>query len=288
MKLTQFKKFAPVLVAGLLLSGCCCTGSCPFKSQEEQKISVFAKFVLQTAKERNLTIAEAADRLYELGIRGFDIGPRDKELDALCATKLKPINFYFFPNMFAEDNGAADRDFAIAQAVKYGVPRIMVVPPNFTKNGDQEKEFARILESMKSFVAEAKKHNITITVEDFGGTSNCCSYSKYLKRFLDEIPDIRFALDTGNLYYASRGESIVDMMNYAKGRIGHVHIKDQTKEDSRKYATLALGAVPNEKVIKTVHASGYDGWYTLENPVGDTYLDTVRQVAILKAWFAGK
>jgi len=288
MKFISLRKFLPAIAAGILLAGCCCTGSCPFKSAKEPNISVFAKFVTQTAKERNVSLAEAADMLYDLGIRGFDIDPANTNLDVLCATKLKPINFYFFPNMFAADNGAADRDFAIAQADKYGVPRIMVVPPNFTKGGDQEKEFARILASMKSFVAEAKKHGVTITVEDFGGTGNCCSYAKYLKRFLDEIPDIRFALDTGNLYYASRGESIIDMMNYAKGRIGHVHIKDQTKENSRTYATLALGGVPNEQIIKTVNASGYDGWYTLENPVGDTYLDTVRQVAVLKAWLAGK
>ena len=76
------------------------------------------------------------------------------------------------------------------------------------------------------------------------------------------------------------------MMEYAKGRIAHVHLKDQTKEDNRKYATLGLGAVPNEKIVKTVSASGYEGWYTLENSVGDTYTDTVRQVAVLKSWLS--
>jgi sugar phosphate isomerase/epimerase len=138
---------------------------------------------------------------------------------------------------------------------------------------------------MKMFVAEGKKRGITITIEDFGGPANPGSHMKYLKRFLDEIPDLRFALDSGNLYYAGRGESILDMMEYAKGRIAHVHLKDQTKEDNRKYATLGLGAVPNEKIVKTVAASGYKGWYTLENAVGgDTYTDTVRQVAVLKSW----
>ena len=44
--------------------------------------------------------------------------------------------------------------------------------------------------------------------------------------------------------------------------------------------------MPNEKVVKAVAASGYDGWYTLENPVGDVYTDTVRQVAVLKSWLS--
>ena len=73
-------------------------------------------------------------------------------------------------------------------------------------------------------------------------------------------------------------------MEYAKGRIAHVHLKDQTKEDNRRYATLGLGAVPNEKIVKAMAASGYNGWYTLENTVGDAYTDSIRQIAVLKYW----
>lgn len=160
----------------------------------------------------------------------------------------------------------------------------MVVPSHFTKGGDEAAEFAKDLSSMKMFVGEAKKRGITITVEDFGGPMNPGSHIKYLKRFLDEIPELKFALDSGNLYYAGRGEDILEMMEYAKDRIGHVHLKDQTKENNRKFATLGLGAVPNEKIVKTVAAAGYTGWFTLENTVGDAYTDSIRQVAVLKHW----
>ena len=107
-----------------------------------------------------------------------------------------------------------------------------------------------------------------------------------MKRLLTDIPDLKFALDTGNLYYAGRGEDIIEMMEFAKGRIGHVHLKDQSAANNREYVTLGLGAVPNEKIVKAVAAEGYNGWYTLENPVGDTYNDTVRQVALVKAWLS--
>ena len=247
-------------------------------------ISVFASFIRRIARERSVTIAQAADMLYALGVRGFDVGPGDKDLPELAATKLKPINFYFFPKMFGPDNGAADCRFCMDKAREYGVPRVMVVPSNFTDGGDQEAEFAKVLSSMKMFVEEGRKIGVTITVEDFGGTRNPGSYAKYLKRLLDEVPGLCFALDSGNMYYAGRGESILDMMEYAKGRIAHVHLKDQRHDNNRKYETLGLGAVPNEKVVKSVSASGYDGWYTLENAVGDTYIDAVRQVAVLKCW----
>ena len=280
----KLARLAVSIILAAALFGCCCPcGECP-NQEKEPNISVFASFIRRTAKERGVSLAEAADMLYQLGVRGFDVGPDDADLPELAATRLKPINFYFFPKMFAADNGAADCKRCLDQAVKYGVPRVMVVPTHFTKDGNEAEEFAKDLSSMKMFVAEGKKRGITITIEDFGGPANPGSHTKYLKRFLDEIPDLRFALDSGNLYYAGRGESILDMMDYAKGRIAHVHLKDQTKENNRKYATLGLGAVPNEKIVKTVSASGYDGWYTLENSVGDTYTDTVRQVAVLKSW----
>ena len=284
----KLARLAVSIILAAALFGCCCPcGECP-NQEKEPNISVFASFIRRTAKERGVSLAEAADMLYALGVRGFDVGPDDADLPELAATRLKPINFYFFPKMFAADNGAADCKRCLDQAVKYGVPRVMVVPTNFTKDGDEEAEFKMVLSSMKMFVEEGRKRGITITVEDFGGTANPGSHAKYLKRMLDEIPGLCFALDSGNMYYAGRGEDILEMMEYAKGRIGHVHLKDQTKENNRKYATLGLGAVPNEKIVKSVNAMGYDGWYTLENSVGDAYTDTVRQVAVLKSWLAGK
>lgn len=278
-------KLLSSVALAIMLAGCCSTCcDCACSSAEQLNISVFAHFIRNTAKQQGITLAEAADKLYALGVRGFDIGPDDKDLPILAATKLKPINFYFFPKMLGDDNGAADCKRCLDQAVKYGVPRVMVVPSHFTKGGDEAAEFEKDLSSMKMFVAEAKKRGITITVEDFGGIMNPGSHMKYLKRFLDEIPDLKFALDSGNLYYAGRGESILDMMEYAKGRIAHVHLKDQTKEDNRRYATLGLGAVPNEKIVKAMAASGYNGWYTLENTVGDAYTDSIRQIAVLKYW----
>ena len=286
-------------VAALALAtGCCALNDCgcECRAKDEPNISVFASFVRRTAKERGVSLAEAADMLYALGVRGYDCGPDEEDLDELAATKLRPINFYYFPDWFNTDihdweRGYTDRTKpaeCLAKAKRYGIPRIMVVPPSFTGGKENEAQFVRICAHLKAFVAEAKALGITVTVEDFGGRNNPCSYAKYLKRFMQEIPDLKFALDTGNLYYANRGEDILDMMAFAKGRIGHIHLKDQPKSNPNDYVTLGLGVVPNEKVVKAMNAAGYEGWYTLENPVGDTYTDTVRQVAVLKSWLRSK
>lgn len=263
-------------------SGACSEGA----ARGEPRISMFLSGVRRVAQDRGVTLAQAAEMLYGLGVRGVDVDVRDKAgAEAISATKMKIINFYHFPNMLDAEKFKADVADGLAQAKKYGVPRIMVVPSAFTKGGDPEVEFAERLASMKLYVAAAKAQGVTVTAEDFGGASNPCSYAKYLKRFLDGIPDLRFALDSGNLYYAGRGDSILEMMAFAKGRIEHVHLKDQTKADNHAYATLGLGAVPNKEIVQSAARAGYAGWYTLENLVGgDAYDDAVRQVAVLKSW----
>lgn len=119
----------------------------------EPNISVFAKFVRMTAKERGVSLSAAADLLYAAGVRGYDCGPDEPDLDELAATKLKPINFYFFPDWFNTDihdweRGYTDRTKpteCLKKAKKYGIPRIMVVPPNFTDGKENEAEFGKIL-----------------------------------------------------------------------------------------------------------------------------------------------
>ena len=277
------KRIVAAIVAVLAVSASMGAADC-----DAQRISVFASAVKKLAKDSGVSIAAAADMLHGVGVRGFDADVRDADLPMLAATRLKPINLYFFPNMFGPDNGAEDCKLCLDTAERFGVPRVMIVPSNFTRGGDKSAEFERVVSSMKTFVAEGRKRGITVTVEDFGGTENPCSYAMYLKRLLDEVPGLCFALDSGNLLYAGRGEDILDMMAYAKGRIAHVHLKDQRPEDHRRYETLGLGAVPNEKIVKSVAADGYDGWYTLENFVGDVMADAVRQVGVLKLWLSRK
>ena len=257
-------------------------------SAQKPNISVFAHYVQSIAKQRGISLAAAADLLHALGVRGFDIGYTNPLLAELATTTcLKPINLYGGLKCLAPDGGEDVMDAFVGAAVKYGVPRIMAIPDNFTKGGDEEAEFRRIVEGVKKLVAKAAKHGITVTVEDFGGQPlNPCNRMVYLKRFLDEVPGLRLALDSGNLYYARRDEDILELMRYAGDRIAHVHLKDQLPTDRRTYAELGLGGVPNAEIVRTVAGTGYTGWWTLENTVDgvDVYTEAVRQVAVLRSW----
>ena len=198
------KKHIFSLLAAVAAAGCCiCNGG------EPVKISVFSGTVERIAKAKGVSLGESAALLAEAGVTGFDSSYKDPKLPELAKTGLKPINFFGWPKLLGPDGGAKDSDEFVAAAVKYGVPRIMVVPDEFSKDGDQEADYLRIREGLRKLVAKANAVGITVTVEDYGGTGNPCSYTKYLKRFLTDIPELGYALDSGNLYYAGRGEDIL-------------------------------------------------------------------------------
>lgn len=252
------------------------------------KIAVFARYVHEISRQRQIPIGQAASHLYDLGVRGFDTSYDDPGLSSLAATVLKPVNLYGRVPFLSQDQGASVVEKFLSVAAKHGVPRVMVIPDGFTKGGDEEREFGRIVEGLQRMVAKAKSRGIEVMVEDVGGdAASPCNRLCYLKRFLAEIPDLRLALDTGNLYYARRGEDILELARHASGRIEHVHIKDQLQDDCRTYSVLGLGGVPNREIVRLIVGEGYDAWYTLENTAkgADVYEETARQIAVLTLWY---
>lgn len=275
------KKLLIIIVGAALAAGCC----------SGPKISVFAHYIEGTSQQRKISLAEAADMIYDLGVRGYDIDAESENFVELAATKLKPINIYFFPKWLQADGDAERCRKCLDRAAEYGVPRIMIVPPEFSGTKSQDEEMSVIIARLADFVAAGKQRGITVTIEDFGFTGNHgfpCNRLANMKKMLDSIPDLRVAIDSGNFYYTGHGDDVLDLLRQYRDRIVHVHLKDQLKENNRQFVTLGLGAVPNRTIVQTMDKTGYDGWYTLENWVGDTYIDTVRQVNVLNAWLEGK
>lgn len=274
------RKLLFAMFAGAFAAGCCTgpAGGCG------PKVSVFSGTIDYVAKSRGVSIGEAADMLREVGVGGFDCSYNSTNLAAYAATCLVPVNLYGSIDFYAPDGGRAASDAFVAAAVKYGVPRIMCIPTEFTDGKPNEPELRKNVDGLKYLVAEAGKRGVTVTVEDYGGDKNPCSWTSCLKRFMNEIPELKFALDSGNMVYAQRGEDIREMMRFAEGRIAHVHLKDFKHGSSRVRETIGLGSVPNAEIVRTMAARGYDGWYTLEDLVGDRLEDAVRQVGLVRHW----
>ena len=249
-----------------------------------RKISVFANAIQSYAKAHNKSLGEVSRMFYDVGIRGFDCDYTNTNLLELAKGPLLPINLFGRVNFAAPDNGRAQSEKFVAQAVKCGVPCIMVIPNDFSRDGNQEAEFVETVKGLRYLAQKATASGVRAMVEDYGGDANPCSHIKYLKRYLEEIPELSYALDSGNLHYAGRGEDVREMMRFAKGRIAHVHLKDFQKGSNRIRTTIGIGEIPNEEIVRTMNDEGYDDFYTLEDLVGDSIDDAQRQIGSISRW----
>ena len=245
------------------------------------KFSVFGSAVKRVAKDRGVDLKAAVKLLKDAGVEGFDTDYKDPTIPEFIAAGMKPASLYGFMTFDTDDLGVAQSSAFVDAAVKYGARRVMVLPESFKPEADakeRERVSVNIVNGFRRMCAYAAKKGVIVMTEDFGNKNNICSYGPTMDRVFASEKNLAYALDSGNFYYAGRGTDVVSFAKKWQGRIAHVHLKDQAKDDPHAYRTLGAGAVPNAELLRLVGDLGYAGWFTIENPVGDDYLtDIVRQ-----------
>jgi sugar phosphate isomerase/epimerase len=113
-------------------------------------------------------------------------------------------------------------------------------------------------------------------VEDFGMAPNLiCRAEDCLEVVMlcDGGEQVKFTFDTGNFLFA--GENPEKNLKVLLPVIHHVHIKawrslaERKPGDGGEYngyigCPAAEGVIPNEKLVRQILASGYQGWFSLE------------------------
>jgi inosose dehydratase len=142
-------------------------------------------------------------------------------------------------------------------------------------------EWSRLLSNLDRAAALAAERGITATLHPHAGTM--VEGPDEVHRVL-EGSEISLCLDTGHLLIG--GTDPAELAREAAARIGHVHLKDVTAAVAQKvagreisytegvagglYRPLGQGDVDVAAVVGALEASGYQGWYVLEQ---DTILD---------------
>ena len=241
-------------------------GSCADKA----KISTFAVHVYEVMEKRGLSMVEAVRAFKDCGVSGFDGEYTDPRLEELAATGLKPVMIYGVMSFRDPAKDEIEQDKYLGRAVSLGAKYMMIVPDHFGDLKDDpedpayQAELAKTVVGLRKLVKKCLAAGICPMVEDFGYRVNPGSHFCNLKRYFAEIPDLKFALDTGNVMYSDRGEDILDEFEYFYGKIRHVHVKDHPAGKPQAYALPGEGVVPNEKMLRRLFMNGYDGWVTLE------------------------
>jgi len=234
------------------------------------KISTFALHVYEVMEKKGLTMPQAVAEFKARGVSGFDGEYIDPKLDQLKAAGLQPVMIYGVMSFRDPAKDEIEQNRYLDRAKSLGAMYMMIVPDHLGDLKDDpsdpayEREFLKTVSGLKRLVTKCKAAGIVPMIEDFGYRTNPGSHFCNLKRYFAEIPELDFALDTGNVMYSDRGTDILEEFEYFYLKIRHVHVKDHPTGRPQGYALPGEGVVPNEKMLRKLFADGYNGWVTLE------------------------
>jgi inosose dehydratase len=132
-----------------------------------------------------------------------------------------------------------------------------------------------LFEGLSAVEEICARHGVAVSLHHHYGT--VIERDDQLRRFL-EGSDMGLCLDTGHLVMG--GSDPVEIAELAGNRVNHVHLKDVDRDLARRVATRELsfkeaarrgvfrplgdGDVDVGEVVGRLEASGYRGWYVLE------------------------
>lgn len=133
-----------------------------------------------------------------------------------------------------------------------------------------------MLPNMIHLLEKAKEYHINVLMEDYDDLPAPFATAEQVKWFLDRLPDLGCAFDTGNFLYSE--EDVIDAYELLKSRIKYVHCKDRsfTPVDGEEPKSTVLrrqmysaatgsGIIPMKTIIAMLKRDGYEGTYAIEH-----------------------
>lgn len=266
------------------------------------KISVFYQHICEAAEQTGRSVP---DILRE--VRGYGIGYVEADLDdmlrdggyiaRLAAADLRVSSVYAFYD-FVNNADRGRMALHIQKAEEAGCGRIMIIPGFYSsvEKSVRENEREKMLEGMRELCALAEQKGIVPMIEDFDAETSPISDAEGMLWYLERIPSLRVAFDTGNFMYSGRSEA--EALGLLRGRTVHVHCKDRSLEakqgcgftratDGRLLypASVGSGCVKMAEIVGALESGGFDGIYVIEHFGAE---DQLRYIKSSAEWLMGR
>lgn len=245
------------------------------------KITTFYEHVRGAMAQENMTLEEVAEKLVSAGITGVEVDYR--ELTKELATQLDkvglPISGVFCTFNWDKKRNSPDyinyKD-VIKTLRKCDVKNLLVIP-GFTAEGQKHEAVRKkFVPKIAKLCERAAKYDINVVMEDYDGVSASFGRAEHVKWYLDQIPALGCAFDTGNFYFF--GEDAYAVLPMFLDRITYVHCKDrtltpnpnesaQTTITGRDMYPVAVGSgiIAMTDILKEILEAGYEGPLAIEH-----------------------
>lgn len=264
------------------------------------KISVFAEHLFEAEQQEKLTFEEILTKASAMGISGVELDfarleqneklPeifRKNRLDIACV-------YVFLDFSHSDDMTYAER--VVKTLEKHNIKRLMAIPGFVYDSDDKKLCTQRMYDCMNKLAEICGKAKISLCLEDFDDKPAVFSTTEGLLGFMNNVPKLTCAFDTGNFIYS--GEDALEAFEKLEYRITHLHCKDRSYiEKTGEQPKIALdgtplysspvgyGEMPIEQIAKTLIKSGYDGYFAIEHFGSQSQLsDMEKSAEKLKEW----
>ncbi len=196
------------------------------------KIAAFYENMVEGARHDGLSAASVLTRLRERGLEllylSGDSWMRDRaELAPVLRDLGLDIEGMHCRVDFPADPQTQEYRRLIDMALEAGAGNILLVP-GFLTGGNTARDIETIRQGMQKAAAYGKEVGIPVLMEDYDGLLAPYNSIAGLKYFLDAIPELGCAFDTGNFTIFHEDE--LQAFELFADRIQTVHLKDRTRE----------------------------------------------------------
>lgn len=238
-----------------------CLGSCASKP-EEPKISIFCDHIWTVAHQEDISFAEAAARIREIGYTGADVRVLQKPEELRTLDSLGFAHSCAIADIdFSTGDQPEMEDIALNFMKMHDYERLLLVPGLMAPDATAEDR-AAARRRIVAFAAKAKSQGVQVMLEDYDNPRSLCFNTERLDSLFALSDDLGHVFDTGNYIYA--GDDAREAYKLFRDRIGHVHLKDRVSPTDMHCVPAGTGCIPIADLVHDLLATGYTGWLTVE------------------------
>lgn len=263
---------------------------------------MFFQHIYEASEQTGRPLGDILSEVHGYGIdfveADLDDILRDNEyLERVKNAGMKLSSIYAFYD-FVHNIDRERMTLQVEKAAEAGCGRIMIIPGFFTNQDKtvRENEREKMLSGMREICSLAEEKGIVPMIEDFDLDTSPIADAEGMLWYLERIPYLRVAFDTGNFMYSARSE--LEAFEMLRDKIVHIHCKDRSLDvkpscgftravDGRLLYPAAVGdgCIKMSEIVSALESSGFDGIYAIEHFGADNQLEYIRNSA---EWLKGR
>ena len=263
--------------------------------ENKMKIGTFFHHIRMAQAERGESLDNTLEWLRGLGYEAAELDADDREGAELLSAHGIAVSSIYRQYVWRDGIDEDRMKEHIELAHKLEAKKIMAIPGLFSEGGSHGEELTHMLEGMTRLSELAKESGLILTIEDYDDAMSPIATIAGMKIFLDAIPDLKVAFDTGN--FAFSGDDVLDAGKEFFARTAHVHMKDRLwsrtgSGDPKECVDGTLlwpcavcdGDIPMDEILRGLKGVGYDGYLMAEFFGAASYAELIeKSIENLKA-----